>query len=314
MVAAGTALLALGVLGITASSSLFAILACAFLAGAGQGTIDISTNVLVPAVYGSGAISALNVLHFAFGAGAVLSPILTSAALAAFGTPMPVLWLGAAVGLATALAALRWVMNVHPPVAEAHPAETRGLYLRPALWLLSLLMFLYVGMEMGVGGWTTVYAGRTTALAPGAIAWLTSGYWLALTGGRVLGAAAGARLSAHALARAAIAGTCLGGLMLLAGTGSVWWTVAGTVILGISFGPVFPTAVGLGNELFRDAPSRAVSVIIATSSLGGMVLPPLQGLLLERVSPRASVALVAAGCLGMLGLLFATERARPGRG
>jgi fucose permease len=96
--------------------------------------------------------------------------------------------------------------------------------------------------------------------------------------------------------------------MLLLGAGSVGWTVAGTVVTGVSFGPIFPTTVVIATETFRAAPSRAVSVIISLSSLGGMVLPPLQGLLLERVSPRASVAEVAAACVGMLLLLLVVER------
>ena len=170
-------------------------------------------------------------------------------------------------------------------------------------------MFLYVGVEMGVGGWTTVYVSRTTALEPRAIAWLVSGYWLALTVGRLLGAAAGARLTSRALAMVSIAGTCIGSLILVGTGGSVGGTIAGTLLLGVSFGPIFPTAVVIGTEIFRSAPSRAVSVIISMSSLGGMVLPALQGVLLERVNPLASIGQIAVACVGMLLLLLVVERA-----
>ena len=173
---------------------------------------------------------------------------------------------------------------------------------------VAALLFLGVGVEMGVGGWTTVYAGATTPLRTGSIAMLVSGYWVALTAGRLLGAVLGVRITSRALAALAVGALCLGSATLVLGSGSVGWTVAGTLVVGVGMGPIFPTTVVLGTELFRAAPSRAVSVIIAVSSLGGMLLPPLQGLLLERVSPLASVAQVAVACAGMLVLLLLVRR------
>jgi fucose permease len=106
-----------------------------------------------------------------------------------------------------------------------------------------------------------------------------------------------------------VGGTCVGSLMLLGGSTSVGWIVAGTLLVGVSFGPIFPTVVVIGTEVFRSATSRAVSVIISLSSFGGMVLPALQGVLLERVSPLASVAQIVIACFGMLLLLLVVERA-----
>ena len=137
---------------------------------------------------------------------------------------------------------------------------------------------------------------------------LVSGYWVALTAGRLVGAVLGARITSRTLAAISVVALCLGAATLVLGSGSVGWTIAGTLVVGVGIGPIFPTTVVLGTEIFRAAPSRAVSVIIAVSSLGGMLLPPLQGLLLERVSPLASVAQVAVACVGMLVLLLAVRR------
>ena len=313
---AGVALLSAGILGITVSPTLPLILASAFIAGSGQGLLDIGTNVLIATVFHErAAVSAVNLLHFAFGAGAVVSPLLTRAAVAAWGTPMPVLWLGAALGLATLLAATRWLMDAPPARVEVEEGERGALYRSPVLWLLGLLLFLYVGLEMGTGGWTTIYARKTTALDPGAIALLVAGYWLGLTGGRLLGAALGTRLCSGDVALVAVIGSAVGGLMVVAGTGNTFWTVTGIVVLGVSLGPIFPTIVLMGTETFRSAPGRAASIIISMSSMGAMVLPVLQGVLLERVSPVSSVALGAAACLGMLVLLLAIRKlaAQPSR-
>ncbi len=308
MVLIGTALLVLGILGITASPTLPLLLASACLVGLGQGALDISTNVLVAAVFPSDkVVSAVNLLHFAFGAGAVLAPAVASAALRQWATPMPALYLAAAIGLSSLLLGGRLLLNpaVAPPGRE--PGGT-GLYRAPALWLLALLLFLYVGGEMGVGGWTTVYLDRTSSLPASLVALVVSAYWLALTAGRLVGAALGVRIRSGALLLCSVMGTCLGALLLLLGGGGVALTVVGTLLLGVSYGPIFPTAVVMATERFPFAPSRAVSVVVSLSSLGGMALPPLQGILLERVSPLASTGLVALGAVGMLAALLAVRR------
>jgi len=306
---AGTAVLTLGVLGITASPDVPLLLASAFLFGLGQGAVDIGANVLVATVFSrERAVSAVNVLHFAFGAGAGLAPVLASLAVSRWATPMPALHLAAALGLGTLLAGSRLLLD--PGVARqggSGPVAT-AVYRAPSLWLLALLLFLYVGGEMGVGGWTTVYLGKTSSLGASSIAVVVSAFWLALTGGRLLGAILGARVGASTLLVWSVAGCCLGALLLVVGGGSVSLAVAGTLLLGVSYGPIFPTALVVATEHFPLAPSRAVSVVVSMSSLGGMLLPPLQGVLLERVSPLASTGLVAAGAAGMLAALLFVRR------
>jgi fucose permease len=315
MLVAGTVLLTLGIAGITVSPTLPLILAGAFLAGTGQGALDISTNVLVALVFDARhVVSAVNILHFAFGAGAVASPLVAAWTLQRWGSPMPALWVGVVLGAATSLLAARHVMRARPAQPAAGEPGHATIYRSPALWSLAFLLFVYVGAEMGVGGWTSVYLERTTPLTPHLAALVVSGYWLALTAGRLLGAALGARISSRALAAVSLGGSCLGGLVLLAGGGNAALTIAGTLLLGVSFGPVFPTVVVFTTELFRASASRAVSVVVSMSSIGGMLLPPLQGILLERVSPLASVVQVAACALLMLALLATAQRSSaPGR-
>jgi fucose permease len=87
------------------------------------------------------------------------------------------------------------------------------------------------------------------------------------------------------------------------------------LLLGLCFGPIVPTALAITADSFRQATGTAASVVVALGSLGGMLLPWLQGVLLERSGPSASVLLVAAGTLLMLALhsgprLLAARRSR----
>ena len=309
MVLAGSALMTLGIVGFAVSPTMALLLASTCLIGLGQGALDISTNVLVAAVFPKErVVSAVNLLHFAFGSGAVLGPVVASAATRQWGTPMPTMYLAAAIGLGIVVLGGKLLLSPAAGHDSDAQASAGGIYRSPALWLLAFLLFLYVGGEMGVGGWTTVYLTRTSALSASAIALIVSGYWLALTGGRLIGAALGTRIRAGALLLWCASGSLLGALVILAGGGNVMLTVAGTVLVGLCYGPIFPTAVVMATETFPFAQSRAVSLVVSLSSVGTMALPPLQGLLLERVSPLASVGLVAAGAAAMVAVVVALRR------
>lgn len=300
----GVALLALGTFGIAASHWLPLMLLCALVAGLGHGAIDVSTNVLVAEVFAARSAAALNLLNVFFGLGAVAGPALASLTLLVWGSALPALW--AAAGLMLLLAPLiPWLADVPRAAAVAGAARrtTHASPLRsPLLWALGVLVLIYVGIESGVSGWTTIYLTRTTALDVATAALVTSGFWLALTGGRLVGAIIGARMTPNTLLLIMLVGGLAGGVLLAASTGHTSLTIAAVLLLGFCLGPIFPTALAITTASFRQAPGTAASVVVALGSLGGSLLPWLQGVLLERVSPAASVLLVAAGTLAMLGL------------
>lgn len=299
---AGLALLALGMLGLVTSRALPLTLACAVVAGLGHGAIDVSTNVLIAEVYAARSAAALNLLNVFYGAGAVAGPAIAGLALRVWGTALPALWIG--VGLLLVQAPLVPLLAVVPRQPHSGGPGLRGMavYRSPLLWALGALLLLYVGIENGIGGWTPTYLLRTTALGATAAALATSGFWLALTGGRVIGTLLGARLAPNVLLFISLSGALLGGVVLALSTGNATLTIAAVLILGLCFGPIFPTALSITTATFQRAAGTAASVVVAMGSIGGMVLPWLQGALLERSGPPASVLLVAGGTLAMLAL------------
>jgi fucose permease len=299
----GTLLLALGVLGVTASRQLPLMLLCAVVAGLGHGTLDVSTNVLIAEVFPRRSAAALNLLNVFFGLGAVAGPLAASLTLRAWGTAIPALWIGAGLFAVPFL-----LMPRLPDLPRAVPAANRpgrpvlALLRSPVLWLLGGLLLLYVGLENGMASWTTEYLRRTTPLDAAAAALVTSGFWLALTAGRVAAAVGGLRLSAGAILRLALGGALAGGLLLAASTGNLLVSVTAVLLTGFCYGPVFPTTLAVTTARFRQAPGTAASLVVAFASAGGTLLPWLHGVVLERVGPQASVALVAAGAILMLAL------------
>jgi MFS family permease len=59
-------------------------------------------------------------------------------------------------------------------------------------------------------------------------------------------------------------------------------SIAALVILGLSFGPIYPTAIAMATERFSQAAGAVTSRIQAIASLGGMALSWMLGVVLTR--------------------------------
>ncbi len=304
LLGAGLALAAAGVAGIALSHMLPLTLLCGVLAGVGHGAIDLGTSVLIAVTYARRSVVALNLLNVFFGLGAAAGPAVVSLALGRWGAPLATLWLIAA--LAALLAPVALWLRLPPPAPHA-PGAGKGspatIYRAPLLWLLAALVLLYVGLENGLGGWIAVYVQRTTALTLAQGALVASVFWGALTAGRLLAALAGARLAAltsRALLLASVGTALAGALALLAGAGHAGLTVAAVALLGLGFGPIFPTVMALTTAAFAASPGRAVGVAQTAGSVGGIAIPWLQGLVLLGLGARSGALFVLGGVLALL--------------
>lgn len=303
VLAGGMLLMGLGALGISLAGHAWLLFACALLGGFGFGNLITAGNVLVVALFPGRSAVALNAANVFFGVGAVLGPALVGLAGAQLAAPHAALWVGAAALLALApvifTAPQPHVQRAHSgvpqPVARPHEIRMRGL-----------LMLLYTGTEVGLGGWVTLYMIAGNGLAPADAALVASGYWLALTVGRALGAAAGLRRSPQALLGISLGLALLGGVLLAAGVGRLGATLAGVLLLGLSFGPIFPTMLVLITRAAAGS-ARAMTTALVIGNCGGLVIPSALGLVLSRAGPQAMGAAVL-GAVGLLaGLTLATE-------
>ncbi len=303
-------LLAGGSLGFILSRSLALTLALFFCAGLGHGAVDLSTNVLIARVYPQRSVSALNLLNLFFGIGAFAGPAAVGFFLARTGSGLAVIWLVAGLLVLQSVFVLRIRKTL--PLPQEHPDQRQRvpIYRSPLIWLLGLLLLLYVGAENGIGGWVTAYMDRTTSILYEQATLVASGFWLALTVGRLVSVFLGLRLSASRVLALSLAGSLLGGILTAAATGNQSLSVLGVLLTGFCFGSIFPTVISLTTEAYPNDPGKAVSVVAAMGSVGGMLLPWMHGLLLEQVSPQSSMVFAAAA-IGLMLVVFAIVRLSP---
>lgn len=271
----------------------------------GFGIVDVGYNILIAEVY-AGQVSAMNMLHTFFGIGAVAGPAFAGLTLSVADTALPGIWLGALMMLALIPLVSRLPHDVGKPdpaaTAAAEATSQPFTYRNSLLWVLGSIMLLYVGIELGTNNWTPAYLDRSTSLSKSAAALATSGFWLTLTGSRMLMALFGERFTPRRVMWVSATGSVIGGGLMAISTGSALFSIMGVLIAGFAFGPVYPTIMLIVTRTFRNGPGKAASIAAMMGGIGGGALPWVQGVLLGEVSPAASVIWVGTGAVIMLGL------------
>lgn len=290
--------------------TLILLLLVMFFFGLGQGALDVGGNVNLLWTFQSRVGPYMNALHFAFGIGAFLSPIiiqqvrvLTSGAIT-----WPFWFL--AILFLPGLICLRSIKSPVNPEAEISKSESNNMDLR-LVGLMMALFFLYVGIEAGFGGWIFTYTVETQVATEAGAAYMNALFWGALTAGRLLTIPIAKRLRPSRI----LLGNFLLALFFL-GLILVWpvsriglW--AGSIGYGLALSSVFPTLMALG-ESRMVITGGVTGLFFLGSSLGGILLPMLLGQIFEFIgSYQIIVALFGFSGLGLIvlvAMLLASKR------
>ena len=290
--------------------ALWLLFAVFLVEGLAAGSLDIGGNTLLVWFHRDRVGPYMNALHFFFGVGAVLAPMVVAGLVALSGGITWAYWTLALLALPAAL----WLLPRPSPAAPATAEnESAGGIKLALVALTALILFLYVGAELGFGGWVYTYALSLGLGTKTSAATLSSAYWGALTLGRLLGIPVAARVRPRWI----LAGSLLGGLLSVVLIGlwprsavALW---AGTLGMGLFTGPVFATVMVLAGR-HMTLTGKITGWIFIGSSLGGMFLPWLIGQLFVPAGPRSLLVAVAASLalgLGALGaFLWQSERSR----
>jgi FHS family Na+ dependent glucose MFS transporter 1 len=274
-----------------------------FAVGLSGSVLDVGGNVLLVWWFHRRVGPYMNALHFFFGLGAFLAPLLITWSVLVKGGLTWSYWLLGLFILPTAA----WLLRQPSPPRPAAPpgAAARGARLLPLLFLLFFLLF--VAAEMSYGDWLYSYALARKLAAERVAGLLTSTYWGAFTAGRLLTVPLAARLRPGTLLRASLAGCALSLAALLVWPGSLTAAWAGSLGFGLSMASVFPTTMTLAGERLRLS-GRATGLFLVGGSAGGMALPWLIGQLFAPVGPAVVILAILAAVLLGLGVLEAIMR------
>lgn len=290
--------------------TLSGMLAVVAVKGVLDGLINNGANTLLVWTHREKVSPYMNGLHFCFGLGAFLSPLLAAQVI---DIPGAYRWVYIGLGALAILAGVRVATMANSPQA-AQPAEGVPGKASPqaipysVVLAAALFLFFYVGAEIAFGNWVYTYAVELKLAPVVQAAYLTSGFWLTFTVGRLLSVPLATRFTPRQVITVALLG-CLffmGLVFTFADSVAVLWVAA----LGVGFcmAPIYPSGFTLAVQGLKLS-ARASSVILLGDSFGGMILPWLVGHVFEAAGPRAMIYLVCGSLLldllAFAGLLYA---------
>jgi MFS transporter, FHS family, Na+ dependent glucose transporter 1 len=281
-------------------SSFWVITAVFFFLGLSESGIDVGSNTLIVWVHGKAVGPYMNGLHFFFGVGSFLAPIIIAQVIT---LPNGMQWAYWMLALLMLPAVLYMWRIPSPDMPETAQEAIAGVINWPVVGLIALFFFLYSGAEIAYGGWIYTYALATGTGTVSSAAYLTSIFWASLTLGRLLGIPIAARLRARLILFIDLAGCLVSlGLILLAPeTTAVVWV--GTIALGLFMASIFPTTLTLA-ERNTNVSGSVTSYFFVGASLGGMTIPWLVGRQFEQSGSQA-VMVIIFGCLILASAVYA---------
>ena len=288
----------------------FPLLLVMFFFGLGQGMLDVGGNVNLLWVFQARVGPYMNALHFCFGVGAFLAPIVMHHVMKLAGGAitwpfwvLALLFLPSLVGL--------WALRspTNPEISDDHEGKKSVDY--RLVVLMMVLFFIYVGVETGFGGWIFTYATEGKIADEAGASYMNSIFWGALTLGRLVSVLLAKRLKPSTLliGNFGLAIAFLGLILIFPQNTPIVWVVSAG--LGFSLSSVFPTLLALGESRMKIT-GAVTGMFFLGSSLGGTLVPMLLGQIFEYVGAyEIMLTLFSGAVLGLIVLIsviFASNR------
>ena len=255
--------------------------------GLGAGAVDASLNHYVAAHYSA---RHMNWLHCFWGVGTIVSPYVVSLALTHSGWQSGYRVVGfiqLGIALIVALSSPLWKKQASSSGSEKESGTVIGIKgaLRiPGVLPLLFGFFCYCAAESTVMLWASSYLIQAHQFSTERAAALGSLFFIGLTAGRFLAGFIPSRVTdfvriqtGSAVAFISAAVLCIPGLPSPA-------VIAGLILIGFGCAPIYPGIIH--NTPFQFGQENAKAVIgiqMASAYVGSTFVPPLFGLLAERI-------------------------------
>jgi fucose permease len=270
-------------------------IAAAALLGAGLGLLDAAVNMEAALKRG---VRFMGALHASWALGATIGPLLIGAVLVTTGSWRAGYGLAAVAFVALAIGTYLSRSSLETAPEFDHPAPPTG---RPGriVAMGALLLFVYVGIELGAGQWsfTRLTADGTLSDAVAGLAVFL--YWSALASGRLALALFGDRVTPQRLFDLSVGGALASAIAFWLLPPAVAALVA-LPLIGASLSVFVPLLLYLTpRRVGRAAAPRAIGFQVAAGMIGGAVLPGAIGVAMQSAGVSALGPSLVALALGL---------------
>ena len=271
---AGAAILCLALISPPISSWWRVILMA--VVGCSAGLLHTAVFHAISPMYRHDPVATVNLAGILFGSGCFTVAILISGAFNLYSAPAIQTW----IAVIPALFGWMYRRTRFAPV-PAPPQPSPGAMfseLRSAgAVLLSLLLFFQLGNEWALAGWLPLFLSQRLGISPTAALRMLALYWLALLVGRVVAQWILPRVKhAHLLLGSVV--VSIFGCVILSATNNQFGAIAGVIMVGCAFAPIYPLVVEKIGHRFPCYHPGFYNGIFSFAMAGGLLAPCILGL------------------------------------
>jgi FHS family glucose/mannose:H+ symporter-like MFS transporter len=250
--------------------------------GCGAGGLVILVNLYFATAFGTRSPAMLGLVNSVYGAGSFLGPALIAVA----GTYPPVFAVVGVIGLVSTTGFLQTPRAAPTTLVPSYVVSGRKLGFVIAF---AALLFVYEGLEAGIGAWEAtdlISLGSSAQFAAAA----TSLFWIAFTLGRAISAPLAVRMTPPRLLLWALAVATV----LLVGIRLHVNAPVSFALVGLCAAPIFPVVLPWLSKVVPNA-TTAMTYAILGAIIGSAVIPAVLGGLIS-VAGIQSLPLGIAAC------------------
>jgi fucose permease len=248
--------------------------------GTGIGLTLPSINMLILEMSTENAPSALNILNFFWGVGAIICTPFVSALSKGGSILWPTLIIA---GLLLIPAALIFLMPRGGEAKPIHNTDTPDaapppIWSDPVAWAIAIFNFIHVGFESGMGGWLPTYTGRIEGQP--LVHWIspTLLFFLFFVLGRGIAPLFFKYLNENKMLLLGLT-IVLGGMGVLLVAKDISTLSAGAMVCGFGTSWLFPTNVSRYSKIFGPTATRRATPLFILGTLGAASTTWLIGVL-----------------------------------
>ena len=275
-----------------------------FLTGAVQGLLNIGANTFLVWLHGDAVGPLMNGLHFFFGLGTLITPILVAQLIMTRGG---LTW--SYVIMAGLIAPTLLVTMISGPVVPAAGAAQRnGKLDYPLILWLGLIFACYGGIANAFGGWIFTYVLKLGLGDATLSAYLNALFWGGLVAGRLLAIPLAMRLKSQTMLWIDLLGALASLVLMSFSPKSLSSVLIGTALLGFFIASIYPTTMAMAGRLMAIN-SKITGMFSIGSSIGMMLMPWIVGQLFVSIGPASlMVSLMVPAVIAMAVLIVLALR------
>lgn len=301
-----------GVVGYSASSGMFYLIAFIFFIGIGLGSLELGGCNIITALYRERKGRYLNILAAIAGCGAFVTPVIAGLLLDQ-GISWRVIY---RLGLIIAVpVSIYFVLLKNPPDSRSAGGASKEKAVMPAgsghfrqmdTWIMNFSNFAYMAVEIGTASWLVDFYQNVKHFSVLESSTGLSLFYIGITAGRFAGSLFVDRMGHFRSVLFASAGAAA---CILAGVFGPDALALLTSMTGFCCSIIFPTSAAIVSEISAGHAGRTLGIFLAFGGLGGMFGPWIVGIAIDLIGLELGMTLNCVFCVAIfLSIFFVKKR------